>query len=113
MKRRSRQQAQFSALYVVLGIVLLVLLQTWFLAPRIEELPMSRFLQLVREAKVARVSVGETEIRGVLRKEAVPPTGSVRADWLERLTGADPRQYFSVVRIPGVDDAALLREVTE
>ncbi|MGH7264207.1 MAG: ATP-dependent zinc metalloprotease FtsH [Candidatus Rokuibacteriota bacterium] len=111
MTRRSRQQAQFSALYVALGVVLLVLLQTWFLAPRVEEVSMSRFLQLIREDKVARVSLGETEIHGVLRKEAVPETGSVRADWLERLTGADPRQYFSVVRIPGVDDAALLREL--
>ncbi len=110
MKRRSRQQAQFSALYVALGIVVLVLLQTWLLAPRAHELPMSRFLELVRQDRVVRVSFGEREIRGVLRREpgraAVPEPG-----WLARLTGAPAGEPFIVVRIPGMDEAALIREL--
>jgi cell division protease FtsH len=109
MKPRSRQQAQFSALYVTLGVVVLVLLQTWLLAPRIREVPMSRLLELVREDKVQSVSFGEKEIRGVLRKGEEPP--GTRPDWFESLTGADVRLHFYTVRIPGVDEAPLLREL--
>jgi cell division protease FtsH len=111
MKRGSRQQAQFSAMYVALGVVVLVLLQSWLLAPRIQELPMSRLLELVREDKVASVSFGEKEIRGTLKKDAVPPAAASAPDWLSRLTGADARLLFSVLRIPGVEEQALLREL--
>jgi cell division protease FtsH len=111
MKRRARQQAQFSALYVVLGILVLVMLQSWLLAPRIQEIPMSRLLELARENKIERVSFGETEIRGVLRKEAEPGRAPARPDWLERLTGAEAGRLFVAIRIPGADDAALLREL--
>ncbi len=111
MKRRSRQQAQFSALYVALGVAVLVLVQTWFLAPRVQEIPMSRLLELVREEKVARVSFGEKEVRGTLKKEAVPPTPAAGPDWLERLTGSDLRLIFYTVRIPGVDEASLISEL--
>ena len=110
MKRRSRQQAQFSAFYVALGVVVIVLLQTWLLSPRVQEIPMSHLLDLVREDKVARVSFGEKEIRGVLKKEAVPARGD-GPDWLERLTGADPRLLFYTVRLPGVDEAAVVNEL--
>ena len=109
MKPRSRQQAQFSALYVALGVLVLITLQTWLLAPRIREIPMSRLIEWVREEKVASVSFGEKEIRGVLQKGG-EPAGS-RPDWLEQLTGGDVRLHFYTIRIPGVDEAALLREL--
>jgi len=109
MKPRSRQQAQFSALYVALGVLVLIALQSWLLAPRIREIPMSRLFELVREDKVLSVSFGEKEIRGVLKKGAEPP--GARPDWLEQLTGADARLHFFTIRIPGVDEAALLREL--
>jgi cell division protease FtsH len=111
MKRRSRQQAQFSALYVAVAVVVLILLQTWLLAPRIQEIPMSRLVELVREDKVARVSFGEREIRGTLRKEAVPPSSSAGPAWLERLTGSSPSLLFATVRIPGIEETALLAEL--
>ena len=111
MKRRDRQKAQFSALYLALGVAVLFLLQTWLLAPRIQELPMSRLLEMVRTDKVARVSFGEKELRGSLKRDAVPDSPSpVTPDWLERLTGST-HLLFYVVRIPGVDEAALLREL--
>jgi cell division protease FtsH len=111
MKRRSRQQTQFSVFYIVLGIAVLVMLQSWLLAPRIRELPMSRLLELVREDKVVRVSVGEKEIRGTLKKGALPDGTSPAPEWLERLTGADPGLLFVTVRIPGADEGTLLREL--
>ena len=109
--KRSRQQTQFSILYVVLGILILVMLQSWLLAPRIREIPMSQLIELTRENKVARVSFGEKEIRGALTKEAAPERTRPSPDWLERLTGADPSLYFVTVRIPGTDEAMLLREL--
>jgi hypothetical protein len=65
MKHRSRQQAQLSILYVVLGVLVLVILQSWLLAPRIRKIPMSRRLELTREDRVARVpGGGERRARG-------------------------------------------------
>jgi cell division protease FtsH len=111
MKRHARKQAQFSALYVALGVVVLMLLQSWLLSPRIQELPLSRLLELVREDKVASVSFGEKEIRGTLKKDALPATPGSAPDWLSRLTGADARLLFYAIRIPGVEEQSLLREL--
>src|SRR5436309_13287689 len=110
MKRRMRQQAQFSAVYVAGAILLLMLLQSWLLAPRAQEIPMSRFLQWVREDKVARVSFGEKEVRGTL-KQPTPTTSAVEPEWLARLIGAESSTLFHTVRIPGADDTAVLREL--
>jgi cell division protease FtsH len=110
MKRRVRQQAQFSALYIAAALAILILMQ-WVLTPRIDEFPMSRLVELVREDKVARVSFGEREIRGLLKKDALPPGQPRVPDWLERLTGATPALQFYVVRLPGVEETALIGEL--
>jgi cell division protease FtsH len=111
MKPRARQQAKFSALYVAAAVLVLVMLQSWLLAPRAQEVPLSRVIEWVREGKVARVSFGEREVRGVLKQPAPAPVPSPGADWLERLSGSTPGVLFFAVRIPGADDAALLREL--
>jgi cell division protease FtsH len=111
MKPRARQQAKFSALYVAAAVLVLVMLQSWLLAPRAQEVPLSRVIEWVREGKVARVSFGEREVRGVLKQPAPAPVPSPGADWLERLSGSIPGVLFFAVRIPGADDAALLREL--
>ena len=110
MKPRVRQQAKFSALYIAVAVVVLVLLQSWLLAPRPQEVPMSRLIEWISQDKVARVSFGEREIRGVL-KEAPPGSGVAGTDWLARLTGTTPGTLFVVVRIPGVDEAPLVQEL--
>jgi cell division protease FtsH len=110
MKLRARQQARFSALYVAVAIVVLIFLQSWLLTPQAQEIPMSQLIQWVREERVVRVSIGEREIRGVLREP--PNDAPVPApQWLARLTGWKPGTLFVVVRIPGGDDSALLREL--
>ena len=111
MKPRARQQAKFSALYVAAGVLVLVMLQSWLLAPRAQEVPISRLIEWVREGKVARVSFGEREVRGTLKQAPPAPAPSPGADWLERLAGGVPGVLFYAVRIPGADDAALLREL--
>jgi cell division protease FtsH len=110
MKLRARQQARFSALYVAVAIVVLVFLQSWLLAPQAQEIPMSRLIEWVREDRVARVSFGEREIRGVL-KEPLKGAEAPGPDWLVRFTGWTPGTLIVVVRIPGADDAPLLREL--
>jgi cell division protease FtsH len=71
---------------------------------------MSRLVEWIRQDKVARVSFGEREIRGLL-KEVPPASGAAAPDWLARLTGAAPNALFVVVRIPGVDEAGLVQEL--
>jgi cell division protease FtsH len=110
MKRRARQQAQFSALYIAAALAVLFLMQ-WLLAPRTQEFPMSRLVELVREDKVAWVSFGEREIRGMLKKDALPPAQPTGPDWLERLTGTTPALQFYTVRLPGVEETPLLAEL--
>jgi cell division protease FtsH len=110
MKLRARQQARFSALYVAAAVIVLVFLQSWLLAPQAQEIPMSRLIEWVREGRVARVSFGEREIRGVL-KEPLKGVEAPGPDWLARVTGWTPGTLIVVVRIPGTDDAPLLREL--
>src|SRR5262249_62121320 len=100
MTRRARQQAQFSAFYVAIAVVVLVLLQSWLLAPRVQEIPMSQLIERVREDKVARVSFGEREIRGEL-KQAPPAAESGVPDWLERLTGSRQSPLLQAVAMHG------------
>ena len=70
MKLPVKQKTQFSLIYLLIGVVVLSVVQSWLLAPRIVEIPMSKFLALVREGKVERVSVTDREIRGTLKSGA-------------------------------------------
>ena len=111
MKPRARLQAKFSAFYIAIAVLVLVMLQSWLLTPRAREIPISRLVQWVREDRVARVSFGEKEIRGVLKQPVADGAEDATPDWLARLTGQAPGVLFVAVRIPGGDDSALLREL--
>jgi cell division protease FtsH len=110
MKPRIRQQARFSALYIAVAVVVLIFLQSWLLTPQAQEIPMSRLVEWVREGRVARVSFGEREIRGVL-KEPIPGASAPTPQWLAHLTGWTPGVLFVAIRIPATDDTMLLREL--
>jgi cell division protease FtsH len=59
-----------SAIWYVLGFLLLmVLAQAWFLTPSGRQIPYSEFKQLVRSSQVAEVTVGDTAIRGIFKRE--------------------------------------------
>jgi len=106
MKPRLSQRLQFSLAYVLVVAVVLSLLQSWLLAPRPVELPMSKFLELLREDKVERVALTEREIHGKAKPGVLPaPPASSSIDRLRQALGAeDWRRFFSVTRIPGVDE---------
>src|SRR2546426_9522433 len=89
MKPRLNQRIQFSLAYVLVAAMVLLLLQSWLQAPRTVEIPMSRFLELVRADKVEKVALTEKEIRGIAKPDALPTTPSGPGDRLRQWLGSD------------------------
>src|SRR5438477_11208260 len=103
MKPRLTQRIQFSLAYALVVVVLLSLLQSWLLAPRTIELPMSKFLDLLRADKIERVALTEKEIRGVAKPGALPPPPAMPGDRLRQLLGSEEEvRVFSVTGVPCV-----------
>jgi cell division protease FtsH len=112
MKLPTRQKARFSLFYLFIGLTVLFAVQGWLVAPRPVEIPMSRFLALLREGKVERVSLTDQDIRGHLRPGSLPAPPAGPRDRLRTLLGAeDSGTAFVTTRIPAMDDSALLREL--
>jgi hypothetical protein len=72
MKPQLSQRFQFSLVYILVAVVVLTLLQSWLLAPRTVELPLSAFLELLRAGKVERVALTEREIRDLPTMSNMP-----------------------------------------
>ncbi len=112
MKLRLSQRFQFSLVYVLVAAVVLSLLQSWLLAPRTVELPMSKFLDLVRAGQIEKVALTEREIRGVAKPGALPAPPIAPGDRLRQMLGSDQDlRVFTVTRIPGVDEQWLIGEL--
>jgi cell division protease FtsH len=112
MKLPTRQKARFSLFYLFIALTVLFAVQGWLVAPRPVEIPLSRFLALLREGKVERVSLTDQEIRGTLKPGAVPAPPPSAGDRVRSLLGAEPGQtVFVTTRIPSMDDSALLVEL--
>jgi cell division protease FtsH len=112
MKPRLSQRIQFSLVYALVVVVLLSLLQSWLLAPRTIELPMSKFLELLRADKIDRVALTEKELRGLAKPGALPAPAALPGDWLRHRLGSDEEvRVFTVTRIPGVDEQRLVAEL--
>ena len=66
-----------TALWWVLGALLVLAIgQAFFLTPGGKQIPYSEFKSLVRSGQVAEVAVGDTHIRGVLKKNDDEGTGN-------------------------------------
>ncbi len=114
MKLPGKQKTQFSLIYLLIAVLVLSLVQSWLLAPRTIEIPMSKFLALVREGKVERVSVTDREIRGTLKPGALPAPQPGPSDKVRSLVGAaEPVPTFTTTRIPGIEDSALVKELEQ
>src|SRR2546426_3252638 len=113
MKPRLNQRIQFSLAYVLVAAMVLLLLQSWLQAPRTVEIPMSRFLELVRADKVEKVALTEKEIRGIAKPDALPTGPSGAGDRLRQWLTSDAAEVrvFTVTRIPGVEEAPLIAEL--
>jgi len=112
MRLPTRQKAQFSVVYVFIALMVLLMVQSWLQAPRTVEIPMSKFLSLVREGKVERVSLTEKEIRGTLKPGALPVPAPGPADRLRHFLGAEPGPtLFTTTRIPAMEDSQIVKEL--
>jgi cell division protease FtsH len=112
MRPRLNQRIQFSLAYVLVAAMVLLLLQSWLQAPRTVEIPMSKFLELVRADKVEKVAITEKEIRGIAKPDALPSSPGGPGERIRQWLGSDNEvRVFTVTRIPGVDEAPLITEL--
>src|ERR671930_131822 len=112
MKPHLSQRLQFTLAYLLVVVVVLSLLQSWLLAPRTVELPMSQFLELLRADQIEHVAITDREIRGIAKPDALPTAPGGARDRLRELLGSSAEvRVFTVTRIPGVDDARLIAEL--
>lgn len=113
MARNAKRKTQFSIVYLIIGLLVLMIIQFWFISPRSHEITYTKFLQLVREDKVEKVQLGEKEIRGVL-KEGVPLTEVLDKEtqrFIRPDEKAKEKVYFVATRLPGVDERDLIKEL--
>ena len=112
MRPRLNQRIQFSLAYVLVAAMVLLLLQSWLQAPRTVEIPMSKFLELVRSDKVEKVALTEKEIRGLAKPDALPSVPGGPGERIRQWLGSDNEiRVFTVTRIPGVDEAPLIADL--
>jgi cell division protease FtsH len=112
MKPRLNQRLQFSLAYLLVAATVLLVLQAWLQAPRTVEIPMSRFLDLVRSDKIEKVALTERQIQGIAKPDALPTGPSGAGDRLRQwLTPSAEVRVFTVTRIPGVEEAPLVAEL--
>src|SRR4030095_2825343 len=105
MKPRLNQRLQFSLAYVLVAATVLLLLQAWLQTPRTVEIPMSRFLELVRAYKVEKVALTEREHGGIAKPDALRSASGGAGDRLRQwLTPSAEVRVFTVTRIPGIDE---------
>jgi cell division protease FtsH len=94
------------------AVAVLSFLQSWLLAPRTVEIPMSKFLELLRADKIEKVAVTEREIRGVAKQGALPAPPNAPGDRLRHMLGTeDEPRVFVTTRIPLVEDQQLVNEL--
>ena len=60
-------KAHFSIWYFVIAFLLFTLLQSYFLSPKVETIPYSRFKQYLAEGQVNSLTIGPENITGTLK----------------------------------------------
>src|SRR6184192_2019313 len=112
MKPRMSQRIQFSLAYLLVAVIVLSFLQSWLIAPRTIEIPMSKFLDLLKADQIEKVAVTEREIRGIAKQGALPTPPSATGDRLRKMLGTEEEtRVFVTTRIPLVDDQQLVDEL--
>ena len=113
MKPRMSQRIQFSLAYLLVAVIVLSFLQSWLLAPRTIEIPMSKFLELLEADQIQKVAVTEREIRGIAKPGALPAPPTAAGDRLRKilLGSEEETRVFVTTRIPLVDDQQLVDEL--
>ena len=69
-------KAHFSIWYFLIAFLLLTLLQQYYLSPKVETIPYSKFKQYLAEGQISKVTIGPENISGTLKgKEGKARTG--------------------------------------
>src|SRR2546422_5851078 len=89
MKPRMSQRIQFSLAYLLVAVIVLSFLQSWLLAPRAIEIPMSKFFELLKAHEGEKMAVTEREIPGIAQPGALPSPPSAPRDRLPQLPGSE------------------------
>ena len=95
MKPRMSQRIQFSLAYLLVAVIVLSFLQSWLLAPRTVEIPMSKFLELLKADQIEKVAVTEREIAQVPVKNHANGARNPLAHFREAIT-LEAAHYLSV-----------------
>src|SRR5262249_31242936 len=112
MKLPVKQKTQFSLFYLFVALTVLFVIQGWLVTPAPREIPMSKFLTLLREGKFVRFPRPGRGGRATLKRGAPPAPEPGPGDRLRHLRGAEPGAVtFVATRIPAMDDSVLLKEL--
>jgi cell division protease FtsH len=86
----------FTIVYLLLAAGMFYLFQSWLIAPRPKEVPYSDFITELRAGHLAEVGITEDKLIGTLKKDA---------------SKAEGNGTISATRLPGIDDASLLKDL--
>jgi cell division protease FtsH len=92
-KKKLPPKAHFSIWYFLIVFLLLTLLQQYYLSPKVETIPYSKFKQYLAEAQISKVTIGPESISGTLKGK-----------------GGKGEQEFMTVR---VEDPNLVKELDD
>ena len=97
-----RQQQQFSIWYFLIAFILILAIQNYFYASRIEELPYSSFKTLLKAGKLKDISVSDQTLSGVIINEGLD--GLLSQDQLKKIQALKRGEvHFKTVRIEDPD----------
>jgi cell division protease FtsH len=96
MNETNKRQWVFTAVYVLLAAASFYLVNRAFTTPRPKAVSYSEFLAAVRAGQLSEVSIGETELLGLLKEDAAKAQGS---------------PALVAARLPGIEETALLQEL--
>ena len=97
-----RQQQQFSLWYFLIAFILILAIQNYFYASRIEELPYSSFKTLLKAGKLKDISVSDQNLSGVIVNAGLD--GLLPQDQLQKIqTLKRGEVQFKTVRIEDPD----------
>ena len=86
-------KAHFSIWYFLIAFLLLTLLQQYYLSPKVETIPYSKFKQYLAAGQISKLTIGPENISGTLKGKE-----------------GKPEQEFMTIR---VDDPSLVKELDE
>ena len=103
-----------TALWWVLGALLVLAIgQAFFLTPGGRQIPYSEFKSLVRSGQVAEVAVGDTHIRGVLKKNDDEGTGNFSTTRIDEIVFFHQLSKEQTATIVDIQLGGLLRRLAD